>query len=89
MICSQPFCDECGKITNGSFLCDAHVRYVIHEGMVRVFWGQGTLESQLAANSLAQAGFHPFSIADLEVFVPLSEIRQAEIVLKEIGLVTN
>jgi hypothetical protein len=89
VICSQPFCDECGKITSGSFLCDAHARYVIHEGMVRVFGGQGTLESQLAANSLSQAGLHPFSIAELEVYVPLSEIGPAENVLKEIGLVTN
>jgi hypothetical protein len=89
VICSQPFCGECGKIRNEVFLCDAHAAYVVREGMVRVFWNRGTLESQLAASSLSQAGLHPFTIADLEVFVPLSEIRPAENVLKEIGLVTN
>jgi hypothetical protein len=89
VICSQPFCDECGKIRGQIFLCDAHATYVINEGMVRVFWNRGALESQIAATSLSQAGLHPFTIADLEVFVPLSEIRQAENVLKEIGLVTN
>lgn len=87
VICLQPFCVECGKIKGEGFLCDAHAAYVIHEGMVRVFWNRGTLESQLAASSLSQAGLHPFTIADVEVFVPLTEIRQAENVLKEIGLV--
>ena len=88
VICSQPFCSECGKIRGDVFLCDAHSSYVIHEGMVRIFWNRGTLDYQLAASSLSQAGLHPFTIADLEVFVPLSEIRQAEQVLKEIGLAT-
>jgi hypothetical protein len=89
VICSQPFCSECGKIRGKIFLCDAHAAYVVREGMVRLFRTRGTLESQLATSSLSQAGLHPFTIADLEVFVPISEIRQAESVLKEIGLVTN
>ncbi len=86
VICGQPYCSQCGKASGGAFLCDVHAGHTVREGMVRVCWNKTSLETQSAATCLSQAGLHPFTIANCEVFVPCSELQHAEHVLKEIGL---
>jgi hypothetical protein len=60
IICSLPFCSECGGVNNKHFLCNTHYDYEIYQGMARVY---GTLDDpniQFVNSCLKQAGLHPF-----------------------------
>jgi RNA polymerase subunit RPABC4/transcription elongation factor Spt4 len=85
VICQKPCCEECGGMVKEKFVCREHARYEIREGMARVLWNGGTMETQQAATALGQAGLHPFTIADYELFVPFSEVPRAEEVLNDMG----
>jgi hypothetical protein len=61
VICSKPFCEECGGETDKIFLCDEHfAEYEITEGMARVFGCTDNVQAQFVTTCLEQAGFHPF-----------------------------
>jgi hypothetical protein len=61
VICSKPFCKDCGGDTDKIFLCDPHfAEYEIHEGMARVFGCNDNVQAQFVTSCLEQAGFHPF-----------------------------
>src|SRR5205814_2059774 len=60
VMCSKPYCRNCGEDTEGVFLCDPHSMYEICEGMARVFGSTDNVQSQYMKTCLEQAGFHPF-----------------------------
>jgi hypothetical protein len=60
VICSKPFCKNCGSDSNRVYLCDQHWRYEIHEGMARVFGCIDNVQAQYVTDCLKQAGCHPF-----------------------------
>jgi hypothetical protein len=61
VICSKPFCKDCGGDVKKIFLCDSHfAEYEIYEGMARVFGCTDNVQAQFVTTCLEQAGFHPF-----------------------------
>ena len=84
VICSKPFCKTCGEVTNRVFLCDAHWRYEIQEGMAKIFNCRDTVQAVYVTSCLEQAGFHP--LVEYKVFVPFSEVLEAEKTLRELDL---
>ncbi len=60
LICSKPFCKECGGKVNGLYLCDEHNAYEVYEGMARIAGCTDNVFSQFITSCLEQAGFHPF-----------------------------
>jgi len=61
VICSTPFCKNCGGETDKIFLCDPHfAEYETHEGMARVFGCTDNVQAQFVTSCLEQAGYHPF-----------------------------
>ena len=60
IVCARPFCGGCGGRVNARFLCTAHSTYEIYEGMARVFGTSDMTEVELAKDSLAKEGLHPF-----------------------------
>ena len=60
VICRKPYCSECGKKSNGLFVCNEHWFYEIVEGMARVFGTIDNLQAQFVTTCLEQAGLHPF-----------------------------
>jgi hypothetical protein len=60
VICCKPYCEKCGKGTNGVFLCGSHCAYEVQEGMARVFGSIDNVQAQYATTCLEQAGYHPF-----------------------------
>jgi hypothetical protein len=66
VICSKPFCKECGGDTDKIFLCDPHfAEYEIQEGMARVFGCTDNVQAQFVTSCLKQAGLHPFLYSKL------------------------
>jgi hypothetical protein len=89
VVCREPYCDECGEIVNHRFVCGRHALYDIEEGMGRVMSYRATSDPQLPSSCLEQAGLHPYTIPGRGIYVPLSEVLEAEKVLKEVGYATN
>lgn len=59
LICSEPYCSECGGYTNRFFLCNQHCSYEIYEGFVRIFGSSDHLQCEYVKNCLEQNSFHP------------------------------
>jgi hypothetical protein len=59
IICSAPFCKECGSRVNKLFLCSEHAGYEIYEGMARVLGMSDELAAKYALQCLEQVGLHP------------------------------
>lgn len=60
IICSLPFCSECGDAINKHFLCRSHFEYEIYQGMARVYGGLDDPDLEFVKSCLEQAGLHPF-----------------------------
>jgi len=60
VICTEPFCEKCGSFINKLFLCHAHERYEIIQGMARVYGINDTSQAELVTGILKEKGFHPF-----------------------------
>ncbi len=60
VICSKPFCKECGGKVNHIYLCTTHEVYETYEGMARVAGCTDNVQAQFLTKCLEQAGFHPF-----------------------------
>jgi hypothetical protein len=60
VICSEPFCKECGAIVSGIFLCLQHDSYEIYEGMARVCGSSDVAQLNYIKGCLEQESLHPF-----------------------------
>jgi hypothetical protein len=60
VICAEPYCAACGGRVGRLFLCGAHDRYEILEGMARVYGGSDAVQIEFAKSCLSDAGLHPF-----------------------------
>ena len=65
VICSKPFCKECGLWINRGylheiFLCDEHSHYEIIEGMIRVYGTFDDVQAQYICDCLEKEELHPF-----------------------------
>lgn len=60
VICSEPFCEECGYSDSLIFLCTAHDHYEIYEGMARVFGTSDEIQIHHVEGFLKDSGLHPF-----------------------------
>lgn len=58
IICTKPFCSECGGWTNRRFLCNDHSGYEIYEENVRVFGSSDVVQVEFAADCLRKEGLH-------------------------------
>jgi len=59
VICSEPFCDQCGSFAQKVFLCNKHKSFEIYEGMARIFGSPDTVQSEFVKSCLEQNGIHP------------------------------
>ena len=59
IICSLPFCKECGFRSNNHFLCNQHSNYEIYERMARVYGVLDDTDAQYVKACLEQNGLHP------------------------------
>jgi hypothetical protein len=60
IICSTPFCKECGMRTDDHYLCNRHSNYEIYEGMTRVYGANDSIKVDFAKDALEKNWFHPF-----------------------------
>jgi len=60
VICSAPFCNNCGVIVSGIFLCAEHDFYEVYEGMARVYGSSDFAQVNYIKDCLEQATLHPF-----------------------------
>ena len=60
VICSEPFCKECGTTVSGIFLCSQHDSYEIYEGMARVYGSSDVAQVNYIKGCLEQESLHPF-----------------------------
>jgi hypothetical protein len=60
VICSKPFCINCGGDVNKVFLCNLHFDHDVFEGMARVFGSMDNVRVHFAHTCLKQAGYHPY-----------------------------
>ena len=59
MICSKPFCPECGKRRHGVYLCNDHGDIPVIEGLAGVFGGEDELHVRYLESVLKETGYHP------------------------------
>ncbi len=59
IICTKPFCSECGGYVQNRFLCYQHDAIEISEGVARVFGGSDVTQVVCAKTALETAGLHP------------------------------
>ena len=60
LICSEPYCSDCGGYVNKVFLCNEHSLYEIYEGFARIFGSSDTLQCEYFKSCLEQNSLHPF-----------------------------
>jgi len=56
IICSLPFCSECGGMVNNNFLCESHSGYEIYQGMARVYGSSDAAQADFVQSCLEQDG---------------------------------
>lgn len=56
IICSLPFCSECGGNVNDKFLCEDHSGYEIYQGMARVYGTSDAAQADFVQSCLEQDG---------------------------------
>jgi hypothetical protein len=60
ILCSLPWCSNCGETANGRFLCKKHSAYEIIEDMVRICGVNNSAMAEYFRACLEEGGFHPF-----------------------------
>lgn len=59
VICTEPFCLECGGTENGAFCCNSHADYEMVQGHAKILGTDDVVQAELVKTSLAEAGLHP------------------------------
>ena len=59
ILCSKPFCPECGGWVGRNFLCNRHAGYEIYEENVRIFGSSDVVQVEFARDCLEKDGLHP------------------------------
>jgi len=59
LICSEPYCSDCGNYVNKLFLCNKHNSYEIYEGFARIFGSSDHLQCDYVKSCLEQNSIHP------------------------------
>ena len=59
LICSQPYCSDCGDYLKKVFLCNKHNSYEVFEGYVRIFGSSDHLQCEFVKSCLEQNSLHP------------------------------
>jgi hypothetical protein len=60
VICTIPFCNNCGHNDKNVFLCITHKGYEIYEGMAKVFGTLDEIQAKHVESFLKESGIHPF-----------------------------
>jgi hypothetical protein len=64
VICSEPFCSECGGYVNKVFLCNEHNSYEIYEGFARIFGSSDSTQCNYVKSCLEQSLLHPIILSN-------------------------
>jgi hypothetical protein len=64
VICSEPFCSECGGYVNKVFLCNEHNSYEIYEGFARIFGSSDSTQCDYVKSCLEQSLLHPIILSN-------------------------
>lgn len=60
VVCSLPYCDNCGYTDDLVYLCNVHDHYEVYQGMARVFGTSDEVQIRHVEGFLKESGLHPF-----------------------------
>ena len=59
VICTDPFCAECGSTENGIFCCNLHADYEMVQGHAKIFGTDDLVLAEYVKSSLEDEDLHP------------------------------